>query len=241
MRSLTQSQAGVQALLKPARGGQFPAELKFTASSALAAVQMPQFKKDIAQFFPMPNAAGGKALPPMGELIQMKGDITRGKEIFAKMEATCVTCHRDDQVGVDFGPGLAEIGSKLGKDALYEAIIAPNAGVSMGFETVQISLKSGDSAVGIVRSETPEEVILVMPGGIQNSYKKTDIAKREKLTYSLMPEGLQTILPTQDLVDLVEYLSSLKAAAAASGTIGLNLKRCESPRWFPCCKAPSPR
>ncbi|MHA3774576.1 PVC-type heme-binding CxxCH protein [Verrucomicrobiota bacterium sgz303538] len=211
VKALAHSQAGVQALLNLARQNQFPAELKLVASGALAAVQMPQFKNDIAQFFPMPSAAGGKALPPIAELARSKGDAARGKEIFGKMETTCITCHRVGQLGTDFGPGLAEIGSKLGKDALFEAIIAPNAGVSMGFETTQLTLKSGDTALGIVRSETEDELMLAMPGGVQNRYKKSDVAKREKLTYSMMPEGLQAMLPTQDFIDLVEYLSSLKA------------------------------
>ena len=51
---------------------------------------------------------------------------------------------------------------------------------------------------------------MVMPGGIQNRYKKTEIAKREKLPTSLMPAGLQALMSTQDLVDLVEYLASLR-------------------------------
>ena len=43
--------------------------------------------------------------------------------------------------------------------------------------------------------------------------KKADIAKRQKLTTSLMPVGLQLTMSTQELVDLVEYLASLKKAA----------------------------
>jgi putative membrane-bound dehydrogenase-like protein len=215
VKSLAQSRAGVQALLKLARENQFPAQLRLTAAGALATVQMPQFKGDIAQFFPLPSAAGGQALPPVAELARMKGDAARGKAIFAKAEATCIACHRAGTVGVDFGPALSEIGTKLGKEALIEAIIAPNAGVSMGFETTQITMKNGDVALGIIRSETADELILAMPGGIQNRYRKADVSKREKLPYSLMPEGLQAMMSTQDLTDLVEYLFSLKAAQTA--------------------------
>ena len=48
------------------------------------------------------------------------------------------------------------------------------------------------------------------PGGVLTHYKKADITKREKQTLSIMPLGLQANLATQEFVDLVEYLSSLK-------------------------------
>ena len=99
---------------------------------------------------------------------------------------------------------MSEIGTKLGKDAIYEAIIDPNAGITMGFETTVLTLKDGNSAIGIVRSDTEDEVVLAIPRGIVNRYKKADIAKREKLPTSMMPTGLQQMLSTQDLVDLVE-------------------------------------
>ncbi len=215
VKALAQSQGGVQALLKTARENQFPAELKLAASSALAVVQMPQFKADIAQFFALPSAARGQALPPLAQLVAMPADANHGRAIFEKVESTCTTCHRVGQLGADFGPALSEIGSKLAKEALVESIVAPNAGVSMGFETTQLTLKSGDAALGIVRSETAEELVLAMPGGIQNRYAKADVASRVKLPNSMMPEGLQQMMSTQDFADLVTYLASLRAPQAA--------------------------
>ena len=111
---------------------------------------------------------------------------------------------------MDFGPALSEIGSKLPKEALYDAIINPNSGVTMGFETTQLETRDGTAALGIVRSETAGELVLALPGGASNKFAKNQIAKREKLPTSLMPSGLNQALSQQDLVDLVEYLSSLK-------------------------------
>jgi putative heme-binding domain-containing protein len=80
----------------------------------------------------------------------------------------------------------------------------------MGFETTQLEMNNGDVAMGIVRSETEDDLVLAMPGGIQNRYKKGEIKKREKLPISLMPTGLQAVMSTDELVDVVEYLASLK-------------------------------
>ena len=113
--------------------------------------------------------------------------------------------------GADFGPGLSEIGSKLGKDVLYQSILDPNAGVSMGFETWMITLKNGQVAMGIIRSETNEQLVLALPGGVANTFDKKQIEKREKLPTTMMPVGLQAMFSQDDLVNLIEYLSSLKA------------------------------
>jgi putative heme-binding domain-containing protein len=142
--------------------------------------------------------------------VKLKGDIAKGRAVFERAEASCITCHRIGDKGVDFGPGLAEIGGKLPKEALYESIISPNAGVSMGFEAWQFTLKDGSAALGIIRSETAEEVILALPGGVTTKVTKGQLAKREKLATSMMPSGLNLTLSKDDLVNLVEYMASLK-------------------------------
>ena len=211
VRSLAQSPAGVAALLKLAEGGKFPEDLRASATQALAAVQLPKLKEQIATLFPAPNALGGTKLPTYAELAKMPGDAAHGKELFAQQATSCVTCHRIGELGVDFAPALSEIGTKLGKEALYEAIIDPNAGIAMGFETTMLTLKDGNAAVGIVRSETADGLALAMPQGLVVKYAKGEIATRAKLPTSMMPSGLNQALTEQDLVDLVTYLSGLKA------------------------------
>lgn len=210
VKALSLSAPGATELLELADAGKFPADLKSQASSALGMVQYPGISERVAQAFPPAQAAGGAALPPVSELVKLKGDPAKGKEIFAKASSSCILCHRIGDVGADFGPGLAEIGSKLGKDVLYESLFNPNAGVSMGFETWSLTLRNGQSAMGIIRSETNEQVVLALPGGVATAYEKRLIEKREKLPMSMMPTGLHAMFSQQDLVDLVEYLASLK-------------------------------
>ena len=118
--------------------------------------------------------------------------------------------HQVNGRGIDFGPNLSGIGAKLGKDALVESILDPSAGISFGYEAWQIELKSGDEAFGLIASETADELAIKAQGGIITRYKKSAIAKREQQKLSIMPVGLQQTMTTQEFVDLVEYLSSLK-------------------------------
>ena len=67
-----------------------------------------------------------------------------------------------------------------------------------------------DEAFGLIASETADELAIKSQGGIITRYKKSDLAKREQQKLSIMPVGLQQTMTTQEFVDLVEYLSSLK-------------------------------
>ncbi len=210
IRALARTQSGAEVLVGMAKEGSFPAELRGVGASALALVQYASLKEDIGRLFPQAGALGGKPLPPIAELVKAKGDAVHGREVFERAASSCVTCHKVGSKGVDFGPGLGAIGAKLPKEALYDAIINPNAGISMGFETSEVRLRSGGIAMGIVRSETQDEVVLVLPGGALQKVPRTDVQQIKKLPVSMMPSGLNQALTQQDLVDLVEYLTTLR-------------------------------
>ena len=213
VRSLAQVKEGASQLLQLARDNQLPNDVKFTATMELNHVRWPDLKALAAQVLPAPQGRNAQSLPPLPELLQMRGDVARGAQVFARPEAACITCHRINEKGADLGPALSEIGAKLGKDALYEAILDPSAGIAFGYEAWQIALKSGDEAFGIVVSDTADELLIKDAKAIPIHIKKSDILSRRQSKVSLMPAGLQQTMSTQDLVDLVEYLSSLKKAA----------------------------
>jgi len=116
---------------------------------------------------------------------------------------------------VELGPNLSEIGTKLGKDALIEAILEPSSGISFGYEAWNFTLKSGDEVYGLIASETADEITLKNIGGIITRLKKSDLALRQQSKLSIMPAGLQAAMTAQELVDLVEYLATLKKTGAA--------------------------
>jgi putative heme-binding domain-containing protein len=212
VRSLAQVQEGAAGLLQLAQDDKLPNELKFVATTELNQVRWPEIKLKAAQVLPPPQGKNTEPLPPVAELIKRKGDATHGAEVFARQEVGCINCHRVNEKGADVGPALSEIGTKLGKDALYEAILDPSAGISFGYEAWQLELRNGDEAFGIIVSETADEVTIKDTKAIQTRVKKSDIAKRQQMKTSIMPAGLQQMMSTQELVDLVEYLSSLKKA-----------------------------
>ena len=139
----------------------------------------------------------------------MQGNPARGKELFND-KATCSKCHIVAGQGRDVGPNLSEIGSKLGKDALLVAILDPNAGISHNYETFLAMTDDGKTVSGLLVSKTDDELVLKDAGGIVHTLKMADVEEFKKLPTSLMPADLQKLMSAQDLIDVVEYLMTLK-------------------------------
>ena len=92
-------------------------------------------------------------------------------------------------------------------------ILQPTSSLAFGYEGKTLKLKNGDQADGLIASQTEDEVTLKTSNGtaaIITKYKRADIADIKVMKVTMMPEGLQTAMSTQDFVDLIEYLSSLK-------------------------------
>ncbi len=210
VRALAQTLEGATKLVGLARDQKLPEDLNFTAAMELNAVRWPKIKESAAKYLPLPVGQNAKSLPPTAELLKMNGDAARGEKVFFRAAPGCMACHRIKGNGAQIGPDLSEIGTKLGKDAIIEAILDPSAGISVGFETYNLQLKSGDEAFGLMVSDSADEVAIKDLKGIVTRYKKADIVSNRQLKTSIMPTGLQQAMTTQEFVDLVEFLSGLK-------------------------------
>jgi putative heme-binding domain-containing protein len=210
VRALAQTQEGCEELLRLAKADKLGQDVRFIASSELNAARWPAIKAEAAKITPLPQGKNQASLPPVRELLMMRGDAANGAKVLARPETGCLSCHRIKGEGAQIGPDLSEIGTKLGKDAIYEAILDPSAGIAFGYEAYQVALKSGDEAYGLIVSDTADELAMKDLKGIVTRYKKSDIATKEQLKTSIMPTGLQQSMTTQEFADLVEYLSTLR-------------------------------
>ena len=199
--------AGEKRLLQIAKNGKLADDLHFAAGNVLLASSDPTIREEAAKHLKLPPSLSSKPLPPIAELAKRTGNAENGITVFKKVN--CIQCHRAGDLGNDFGPALTEIGSKLPKEALYTAILDPSAGIEHNYEGTRMETDEGET-VGIVISETKDELILRLAGGITQKHQKKDIVSREKLKSSLMPPGLQQAMSEQELIDLVEWLTQLK-------------------------------
>ena len=139
----------------------------------------------------------------------MKGDAGNGRIVFFST-GTCHKCHVVDGMGREIGPNLTEIGSKLSREAMFESVLYPSAGISHNYEMWTVVLGSGTTVNGLLVSSTDAEVSLRGDDALVRRFPRTDIEELVKQKISLMPADLQKTMTSQELADVVEYMQGLK-------------------------------
>ncbi len=206
----TVSGAGADALLVSQLdlliGGKLPKELTLDLTEAARLRLDPAVKTKLAAY---------EAGLPQDDLKEFRatlfgGNAAEGRKIFyEKAEVACNRCHKENGDGGEVGPELTGLISRQKREYMLESIITPNKQIAAGFESVLISLNSGLSYAGIIKSETPTEIVINSPEDGLMTIKKSEIKGRDRGA-SGMPEGFGAILSKNDLRNLIEYLSSTK-------------------------------
>jgi putative membrane-bound dehydrogenase-like protein len=137
------------------------------------------------------------------------GDSRRGRRVVMDgAAAQCTKCHNfGTGPGANVGPPLREVGSRLTREQLLEALLDPSARIAPGFGAVQVTLKNGQRVFGTLREET-NAYIVVDAGTAPRRIMKTDIARRTNGPSAMPPMG--SVLTRREIRDVIEYLSSLK-------------------------------
>jgi putative heme-binding domain-containing protein len=200
---------GQQQLLELVVAGEIPEELKFAVASVLHGSADEKIRSEAEKLLPLPATADAQPLPPLAELVKAQGDAKHGQEVF-RTKGTCANCHKVAGEGKEVGPDLSEIGNKLTREAMYIAILDPSQGISHNFESYQAILLDGTIFTGIKVSETDSDITLKSAEAIQRTIPHDEIEELIKQKISLMPAGLQKLIKGEELVDVVEYLSTLK-------------------------------
>ncbi|OYU68192.1 MAG: hypothetical protein CFE22_00470 [Cytophagaceae bacterium BCCC1] len=150
-------------------------------------------------------ATGGGETINIDNVLNGKGNQSAGKEVFA---AYCASCHLAKDSGIDFGPSLSQIGNKLSKQGLLNAIVNPSEGIGFGYETQEITMKNGDVLQAIITSKTEIDLMIKYPGTSNVTILKLkDVLKIEQKNDSLMPKFA---LNEAELKNLISYLEILK-------------------------------
>ncbi len=165
--------------------------------------------------FPPPSKLDAAKLS-VAAIVRRTGNADRGKRIYHASltgDLQCLKCHQTLGVGGHIGPDLSVIGKKASKENLYDSILTPSKAVADQYVTWSVLTKGGVAINGLLVEDTPDAVTIRDANGNDRRIAVKDIDTREKSQTSIMPDNLVNAIGEDDLVDLVEYLLTLKTPA----------------------------
>jgi len=153
-----------------------------------------------------------KKLPPDRELLALKGNPERGRQVFLRSTANCANCHKIKGEGgaTGVGPALDGLGVKMSREAILAEILRPSQSIGQQYYVWNVQTKDGKTTAGIIALEQPDRLLLKDAQGKVFTIRKQDIEERNRSDVSLMPELLAGEFTRQELADLLQFLAELK-------------------------------
>ncbi|MBZ5857005.1 PVC-type heme-binding CxxCH protein [Flavihumibacter profundi] len=202
------SGTGENRVLEILKQHKVPKELIPDVVASVDEAWMKSVRDEAAGYLPQDSKSKlARNAPTMEDLKGLVPDPEKGKTVFSN---NCGTCHKVPGMGLDFGPNLSEIGSKLPREGLLEAIVHPSAGIGFGYEGWTFKMKDGSGFSGLIVSKTETDIEVKFPGGSHKKFKANEVVAMEEMKSSMMTDGLYQNMSNQDLANLLDYLSSLK-------------------------------
>ena len=160
----------------------------------------------VVQAAAMPRYNKPSSLPPMKEILSLKGDPKNGQLLSAR----CYACHQIEGNGIAYGPDLRSWVSNQGMEAFLRAVIDPSAEIAHGFNGTSVKLKGDAGYIHGLAISRQDPVIIQSMGGLTQIIPKSKTEKVSNYRSSLMLSADQLGLTAQDLADLGAYLETVK-------------------------------
>jgi putative heme-binding domain-containing protein len=144
-------------------------------------------------------------------ILEMGGDVENGKEIFHRGEGiSCRNCHQISGEGRQIGPDLSKIGSQRSRSEILTSILDPSLKIDPKYLSRAIVTTEGQVVSGLLIEENSQSLTLKDARGKVHKISRSAIEEMVTQPRSLMPDLLVRELTAQELVDLLDYLFSLK-------------------------------
>jgi putative heme-binding domain-containing protein len=134
--------------------------------------------------------------------------------LFFSEKLACGACHAVGSEGGQLGPDLTTIGVIRSPYDLLEAVVFPNASFVPGYEPYRIEAADdqlGTTQIyeGVIGHETADAITLRTAAREEIRILRASITSMSQSRVSIMPEGLDTGMTQQELLDLMAFLQSL--------------------------------
>ncbi|MGH9722424.1 MAG: c-type cytochrome [Bryobacteraceae bacterium] len=121
----------------------------------------------------------------------------------------CSGCHRINTRGGRMGPDLSKAGRTRSLKYLRESVVAPNADLTPGYNTVSVVTRDGKKITGVQRGFDNFSVQLMDQKEQYYSFFKNDVTSATREFKSVMPDTYAKLFSASEVDDLVAYMASL--------------------------------
>ncbi|HYE29898.1 MAG TPA: PVC-type heme-binding CxxCH protein [Methylomirabilota bacterium] len=179
---------------------------EFTASNreALRKQQAPSAASIVSKYLKPADGALSRqqVVQKFTPALALKGDPEKGKGTFHQRRAAC---HKYKGEGQEVGPDLQSVKSN-GSEYLLVHFIDPNRELSSRFIAYDLELRSGEAHTGIIVDENSDSLSIRDASGRTHKFAREFVHNLNATGKSLMPEGLEEGLSSEDVADLLAYL-----------------------------------
>ncbi len=203
--AMTSVRARALPLLEAVESGLIPASQIPFAQRRLLGLNPDARVKELAAKFFSASAPGPRkeVIEKYKPALERKGNAARGRKVF---ETACIACHRAGDVGTqEIGPNLANIRAWSPEQILINTL-DPNREVVPNFLAYTVETRDGKTVYGMIAEESAASLTLTRPDGVSETLLRRDIAKITGSGLSLMPDGLEAIIPPESMADLIAFL-----------------------------------
>jgi len=130
-----------------------------------------------------------------------------GKQMFTV--SACISCHKMEGLGQEFGPDLTKLDPKYTKLDLLRHILEPSLKIDEKYQTYIFETKAGKTITGMIVADAPQAITIIenpLAKTPPKEIKKADIDSKTKSPVSLMPKGMLDKMTRDEIIDLLAYI-----------------------------------
>ena len=137
-------------------------------------------------------------------------DAVKGAALFKQH---CAVCHVSTDDSQAVGASLDNLTDRSDQ-AIVTAVLDPNRAVDPKYQSYVIQTQDDRILVGAIEQEAGQSITLAHADGKRSTIRRQDISQLKNSGVSLMPEGLEEVLPPKAMQDLIMYLQTSKITDA---------------------------
>ena len=137
------------------------------------------------------------------ELRTSQGDPVAGRVVFKKL---CAQCHKMYGEGAEVGPDITRNG-RASFEQLLSNVFDPSLVIGSAYQGLTVVTKEGRVVSGLPAEDSAQRVVLKVQGDKQEIIARSDIDEVVSSKLSLMPEGIEKQLQSQELHDLFAFIT----------------------------------